>query len=296
MKKNLFIIAAVCLAAIFTGCGSGSAAVSDETAEVSEESEEAENGEENVLKAAAEAEQIYNLLSKYDNVYYKTAYYDADGEEYLTEYEYADKDMYVSEEDSGDIYIATADRIMGLDADGNVSEYVVMDGSGYDYWTADKEDFMFTYNDEEEVLSQTEEDGNIIVSSRLDTDEGYEEYTYTIDSETMEMSHVSTVYYDTEGNVDVSSEQELGFNTDVYEIPVEIAAAMSLEETRTVTVISDPGTDEEKVQTQEIGKGVFAKIALAEDYTTMYDDEACTVPHELSGLDDDITIYVAKGK
>ncbi len=296
MKKNLLIIAAVCLAAAFTGCGSGSNAADEETAEVSEEAEQAESGEENVLKAAAEAEQIYTLLSKYDNVYYKTVYCDADGEKYLTDYEYADKDIYVSEEDSGNIYVAIADHIMELDADGNISEYVVMDGSGYDYWTADKENFMFTYNDEEKVLSQTEEDGNIIVNSRLDTDEGYEEYTYTIDSETMEMSRVYTVYYDTDGNVIVSREEELGFNTDVYEIPEEITTAMSPEETRTVTVISDPGTDEEKVQTREIGKGVFAKIALSEGYTTMYDDEACTVPHQLSGLDEDITIYVAKGK
>ncbi|MCD7855151.1 MAG: hypothetical protein LUG66_06015 [Clostridiales bacterium] len=155
---------------------------------------------------------------------------------------------------------------------------------------------MFTYNDEEEVLSQSEENGSIIINTRENTDEGIDEYTYTVDAETKEITHVYKITKDAEGNVLWSSDQEIGFNTDVYELPEEITAAMTSTDTRTVTLTTDPGTEDEKVYSKEVAKNIYANIELAEGYDSLYDDEACTVEHESVGLNEYINVYAAKGK
>ena len=156
-------------------------------------------------------------------------------------------------------------------------------------------------NDESATI--VTQDGLIIVSCTADLDElaimGNDIIscveTYTLDATTREMVAVKTVYTYADGTIE---EGIVTITRDVEEpegMKPLVAFAQS-EDLRTFTIVSNPGTENEKTESIQIPVGVQA--ALTPDWSvegmfTTYDDAACTQPtQEVWDLNSDIITYV----
>lgn len=81
-------------------------------------------------------------------------------------------------------------------------------------------------------------------------------------------------------------------NPKAYEVDSKITDAINAEDCRVVTIIADPGADDEKVYKQTIAKGCIIRMGLSMEYPSLYTDEACT--QEYTGgadLNKDLTLY-----
>ena len=156
-------------------------------------------------------------------------------------------------------------------------------------------------NDEVTIV---EEDGFIIVACNADSEDlllmGDNVVscveTYTLDAKTREMVSIKTVYTYEDGSVD---EGVVTITRDVEEpesMKPFLAYAQETAEKRTVTIVSNPGTENEKIETVQAPKGL--QIAFGSDWDveetlTLYADAACTqLFEETEGFDQDITVYV----
>lgn len=152
--------------------------------------------------------------------------------------------------------------------------------------------------------SITEKDGVITVTCTADVDEiviidndvvSCVEI-YTLDAKTREMTSVKTVYTYKDGTV------EEGIATITRDVePLEsmkpfIAYAQETENMRTVTIVSNPGTENEKTETVQVAKGLYFGFTpnIGVDKTfTQYADAACTEEFdEELDANSDVTVYI----
>ena len=154
----------------------------------------------------------------------------------------------------------------------------------------------------------TQKDGTITVTCAFEPDEvaTMDEgvvscvETYTLDATTRELTSVKTVYTYEDGTV---SEGIVTITRDV-EMPQGMKKmaeyAQQTEDLRTVTVVFNPGAENEKTETIQVPKGV--QIDLTSDYYveesyTLYADAACTQPlPEAPDTNSDLTVYVKWGE
>ena len=118
--------------------------------------------------------------------------------------------------------------------------------------------------------------------------------SYTLDIKTREMTSIKTVYTFKDGTV----EEGIVTITRDVEIPEKMKPFLAYEETtdtRTITIVSNPGTENEKTDTIQVAKGLqvsFTPDLFIETNFTMYSDEACTQPVEELDVYSDLTVYI----
>lgn len=153
----------------------------------------------------------------------------------------------------------------------------------------------------------TEKDGFIIVACVADIDEILTEEnvvscveTYTIDATTREMTAVKTVYTYADGTVEegivtITRDEEMPEAMKTF-----LAYAQETENVRTITIVSNPGTENEKTESIQVAKGLQVSASAdfdIEETCTLYADAACTqVLEEIEDVDSDLTIYVKWGE
>ena len=132
-----------------------------------------------------------------------------------------------------------------------------------------------------------EENGFIIVSISADpeeltlTDDGVVSCveTYTLDAKTREMVSIKTVYTYEDG----TTEEGVVTITRDVETPESAKPFLEIvqetEDMRTVTIVSNPGTENEKTESIQVPKGL--QVALGNDWGveetfSVYEDAACT--------------------
>ena len=153
----------------------------------------------------------------------------------------------------------------------------------------------------------TEADGSIIVTCTADIDditlmdEGIVSCveTYTLDAKTREMTAVKTVYTYEDGTVE---EGVVTITRDV-ECPEGMKPFLALAEAgdmRTVTLVSNPGAENEKTDSVQAPRGVLFGVAShwnVEETLSLYTDAACTQPLvEEPDVNFDLTLYVKWGE
>ena len=161
---------------------------------------------------------------------------------------------------------------------------------------------------DDENASITEKDGFIIVSVTSDEEDlavmGEDVVscveTYTIDANTREMTTVRTVYTFEDGSVE---DGIITITRDV-EMPEGMKPFVAYEEetenVRTVMIVSNPGTENEKTESLQVAKGL--QVAIAPDYFVeetfaLYADAACTQTFEEDwDVNTDLTIYIKWGE
>ena len=153
-------------------------------------------------------------------------------------------------------------------------------------------------------VSISKTDSSIIVTCNADLDEivlmGEDIVscveTYTLDATTREMTAIKTVYTYKDGTVE---EGVVTITRDV-EMPEGmkpfLAYEQETENLRTVTVVSNPGTENEKTESIQVPKGLL--VAFSPDWNvektlTIYADAACTrVIEEDPDVNSDVTVYI----
>ena len=151
-----------------------------------------------------------------------------------------------------------------------------------------------------------QKDGFIIVSCTADLDEIYTDEnvvscveTYTIDAKTREMVAVKTTYTFDDGSIDegvvtITRDGEIPEGMKPY-----VEYTQQTEDLRTITIVSNPGADNEKTESVQVVKGLLVEISpdyLIEEPFTLYADADCTQVFEDSDLNADVTVYVKWGE
>ena len=156
----------------------------------------------------------------------------------------------------------------------------------------------------DDAASIIEKDGFIIVTCTADMDKvavmGDDivscTETYTIDAETREMTSVKTVYIYEDGTV-VEGISTITRDVENPEgMEPFLAYAKETENMRTVTIVSNPGTENEKTESIQVPIGLqvgFSPDFFVEKNFTLYADAACTqtVEEELD-VNTDLTVYI----
>ncbi len=161
---------------------------------------------------------------------------------------------------------------------------------------------------DDETASIIEKDGSIIVTCTADIDEiliigeGVVSCveTYTLDAATREMTSVKTVYTYEDGTV----EEGIATITRDVEAPEGVKVFLEYEQetddVRMITIVSNPGTENEKTEIVRIPKGLYISIAPdfnVEETIGLYADAACTQTFaEDVDANADITVYVKWGE
>lgn len=119
--------------------------------------------------------------------------------------------------------------------------------------------------------------------------------TYTLDAKTREMLSVKTVYTYEDGTV----EEGVATITRDVEMPEGMKAFLNYdnesENLRTVTFVSNPGEDNEKVDTVQLACGLGISVSPyweIEEMLDMYTDAECTQPFVEDDLNSDVTVYL----
>ena len=294
MKKIVTLILMLCMVLSFTAC----ADKESKTPEIT-------------LQDIYDATNIPALLEKHDSVY---VLYTENGEVYQEEYyskEYCytffDGELYGMESDMASLitnhsyhycYDNTYTQGILLTPDGMVDVGSIFAESS--------EKTIFSENLlNDTITSITEKDGNIIVTSVSDPEEieaikaegvtvGEEECV--LDANTRELISVKSVFFNESGE---EHEGAIYFTYDV-EIPEGMEKlteyAQQTENMRTITIISNPGTENEKTESIQAPKGLpvgFSNDWNVEKTFTLYADAACTQAiEEDPDVNSDVTVYI----
>ncbi len=266
--------------------------------------------EPNTLQEILDQNSMEALKSRYDRYSYTTDYISADGsrERYI---------IYFSDKR----YATISTNEILIDDNGEVYGYQRFLNGMYRYLFIDNyEEFVekieiqdaFTYFEGEKIMSVYEKDGFWIIETDLprekDLSRGYENYgytantldtirqVYTVDPRAMDILNLKayavkgdkkTLYYD----------QTLTVNCDEYIPDQKIIDGVFGEDYRTVNLITDAGTVNEKVYTQTVTKGNSFKVFFGDAFEeALYLDPACTVSLKSVDKNADILLYVKRNK
>ena len=147
-----------------------------------------------------------------------------------------------------------------------------------------------------------EKDGYIIVSCIADLEEIYTDEnvvscveTYTIDAVTREMVAVKTVYTFDDGTVDEGVITIIRDAEAPEGMKPFLAYEQETENLRKVTIVSNPGTENEKTESIQVAKGLqvtFSADYFVEESFALYADEACTQVFDTPDVNSDVTVYI----
>ena len=256
------------------------------------------------LQDIYDATNIPALLEKHDSVY---VLYTENGEVYQEEYYSKEQNysFYKGEEINDEFFMTDHSYYMNSD---KTVRLVLLTPSGMaemkDVFANEHKVNVFTTNLLNDIItSVTEKDGCIIMTSvsdqeEIDSIEGLVscEEELVFDAKTYDLISVKSIFrYE-----DEVYEGTTTFTYDV-EIPEIIKTFMEYdqqtEDMRTITVVSNPGTEQEKTESVLSPKGLIVGLspeaAYADRTFTLYTDAACTQPlEEAPDVNADVTVYI----
>ena len=162
------------------------------------------------------------------------------------------------------------------------------------------------------ITSVTEKDGQIFVVNSSDEEERQEyadagwtlsDEEYVLDAETLDVISISSVSTEDSGETHEII-MKVTYNGELLEgMKKFIECEQQTEDMRTLTVVSNPGAENEKTESIQLPKGLqvaFSDLVPSEEeeeeYTTkytLYADAACTETFEEEwDTDSDVTVYV----
>ena len=307
MKKFVTFTLTACMAFSFVACNNSG---NTPPASSSSESSSSENNTPVItLQEVYEAGKDYAaLLGDHDNLYIvttsngKVLYETYLGEDYFYSFydaEYMDIGMdnasFITSRSEYSCFDNVYERCVSLAPNGIINLEDPLALAGQITFVAS------VILDDDYVI--TEQDGLIIVTCTSDATDLYVDEgviscaeTYTLDATTREMLSVKTVYTFEDG----TTKEGIATITRDVETPEGakpfLAYDQATENLRTITIVSNPGTENEKNESIQAPKGM--NVGLYPDYSTektftLYADAACTqVVEEGLDVNSDATVYV----
>ena len=158
---------------------------------------------------------------------------------------------------------------------------------------------------DETIESVTKKDGRITAISYFDdktveniNNDGltYSRFEYVLDAKTHDIVSMSGDYAYDDGSA-YSIRSEMNYDADAPEaINAFLEFDNQKENLRNVTVVTNPGTEQEISETIQAPKGMYIEFISNYDVAELcelYADEACTEPYDFyENPDSDLTIYV----
>ena len=253
---------------------------------------------DNILFAMVAANTREALTANNERAAYRVGFSFKDGTT-INARNYIDKEKYVYEEDG----------YLEVDADGKVATYwddsqvyatVLFVGDAYEQSLLYRPGAWYQYEPTEKVTQITEENGRLLIEAEI-TDEGVlrqyaEDYgfeaakvkrivmNYVIDAQDYEIYRLVGMGQFADGSTHIYMEVNREEHVEEYMIPDGIAEILSCKETRSITLIENPGTDQEKTNTYQVPRGFLCQLALPIEYDPMlYADASFTKAFESNG-------------
>ena len=152
------------------------------------------------------------------------------------------------------------------------------------------------------IESVTPKDGRITIKSVCDQEALAElgvtsaQFEYILDAKTREMISLISDYTFDDGTA-FGSAIEVAYDTEEPEmVKTFLEYDNQTENLRNITVVSNPGIENEKIESVQVSKGLIIGFRYDEDDTSefhLYIDAACTEPYDpYMNTDSDLTLYV----
>ncbi len=279
------------------------------TKELSGEKVFAKSSEEHILK---------NILARHKNVEEHITYFDGKGNEETTVYRYADDEIYVREDSNSNLYIQNQHNYYFHDAAnmerGKIDVVFGMENVFEDDWEKFmNETFEYVASENDEVIEVSKTEGYIFLTVACDATlnkEYYELYfpeeitnaivpgtkdicQMKIDAETYMIYEGKSYLQKPDGTEMPVSQSRFSYDVEQYKLSEELLEIINGTD-RTLTVIADPATEQEKTYVQSCGENGTLRIALQEGYQKLYADEACTQETTTFDENGERTVYTVK--
>ncbi|MCD8155428.1 MAG: hypothetical protein LUF78_12250 [Clostridiales bacterium] len=289
MKKLCLFMCAMCTGLMLTGVSAGAE-------------------EEDLLKEVEEANTLDAMVSKYGRVGYTVTQTSTDGTESVFTL-YQDDTWYVVEDETGILVDENGD-VYGSDYEADTSYRYLFIGDTYEDFCENSEYVsFFTYSENEQITSEEVIDDLLYLETTMDCSEsdlewfsefGFEEgevdseFTeYVIDEETKEILELRSYVVSGEEKI-LFAETILDKEPEEYTLDEELSENIFGEDSRTLSVITDAGTDDEATYTQTVTKGSSIALYFEGVYDdTYYADPECTEVMEVDPTED-ATIYLKR--
>ncbi len=261
-------------------------------------------GEKITMQEIYDASNVSAMLEKHESVYIKNA---ESGVVYEESYE--DKDykysLYGGEYyGTPDLAFLTTDNASYSYSDGNYTRAILLSKEGLvDNYREEDNDINILGMEtvDQTIQSVTKKDDRItVVSYQVQENNDPSDYRldceYVLDAQTRELISSRCVYTYSDGTVyDIGS--EFFYDAEIPEgMKTFLEYDQQIEDLRTITIVSHPGTENEKSENVRVPKGLMISVEsnlYDEGNFTMYADAACTEPFAFSeDNNSDATIYV----
>lgn len=162
---------------------------------------------------------------------------------------------------------------------------------------------LFPHPESEELIEAAREGDMLIVKTCVakessDGDEGgYLEFTYTLNADDLSIRSLICNNFDADGSIIAGIAVNVEFDVPAPEGALDLQKHINPQENyRTVTFITDPGTENEAVYTTKSVKGDPVSLVTRQEYSTLYTDPECTQVYVSANVyTEDLTLY-ANGK
>lgn len=268
------------------------------------------NYDENILIDIFDANTNEALLSNNESIVFITSHNYADGAN-KTAYAYKDSRLYAYE-DGDNTLIVSDGEAYGCEGVGDFFTYLFVG----DTYSSFLKNYIFLadiyYNDDETITSVKEENGIKYVESFVEFNDDWEEaisflgyeiqsddvlvWKYEVDADSLELIKLTNYLQSADGERTLLYERKRVFEYEKYQPDNDLVNTVFNEDSRTVTVIADAGTENEQVYTKTFGKGVEIGIMIPDEFEQCYyADSACTqLLTDVGDDNSDSTIYLKR--
>ena len=261
-------------------------------------------------------EKIYEVntldarLESHSNAYVEASYYDINGEVTDTYTYYGEKDLLIYEDGLEAPIINTSTEEFGYTTENIIYKALFIDASYETYLKELRDHCFMDYFEGIEFVSKKEKDNSYVIECNVpmesvsylySEDELFEDSEnlkmyYTINKENYEIQHVEEYFVIPDKGEIKWLEINISYDVEKQEIPNELAVSASGTE-RTVTIIENADTENEKRYLMTASKGTMILPYLSTEYRNLYLDKECT--QKYTGENDystDAIYYICKGK
>lgn len=267
--------------------------------------------QEDILGQIEQANTPDSTLEKNGDTGIHTIYYDSEGNETYSDYVYIGENAFVYENSHGDVDVLQDGEGYGFSSEENLPyAYCFLDESSYEnFLRQNQENYISADFSGEELVSEEEQDGVTVVTTEIAGKDVSDPYTsllfhegdglkfvYTVDAATRLLQSQECYEVQEDGTELLLASTVMDTEPEVYEVSPELMDQIDNEDSRTITFVIDPGTEQEQTVVKTVGKGCAVTLVQPEGYTGLYTDEDCTQVYEEENYTEDATIYMAKGK
>lgn len=315
MKKIIALFLSTMLLMSLAGCGpSAPEGEAGNQSQTSPQENPASGPEEQIPDASIltkfyETQVIREILAHHENVSENVTYYNPQGDVMMSVYQYADSKTVVREDSDSYVYIQYQDAIYLYDPEipDEVQTVFGMEGVVEAEWENRVNDtFEFGPTEGEKLTEVIEADGRLVLTivaeEKAEGVFGWENaiepgtqtvFTIEIDAETF-MAYEGTSYMKLpDGTEKPYSEFRFSYDVTPYEPSEEMLQVINGTD-KTITLIADPGTEQEKTYVKSCGENGELYVMPAEGYHKLYEDAACTKEWERTDETAEKTIYTVK--